>query len=103
MAFSGLHVTCGIAGPMSNRSSMLSLMGKVLWSQTLPSAGTTTETAPDPQDRGNPMFQVRAAADSFVAIAPAPNATTGPRIFVPAGERIEFYGEPGDKLAWVAA
>lgn len=104
MAFSGLHVTCGYAGSFTNRNTTLSLLGKVVWSQTFASAGTTTNSAPAASDAaGDPMFQVRASADSFVAIGPTPNASTGARIFVPAGERVEFYGQPGDRLAWVAA
>lgn len=106
MAFSGLHVACGYAGATSLRESGLSLLGKVVWAQTMVSAGATTNSAPAVSDAaGQPIFTVRASADSFVAIGPAPDASqaNGPRIFVPAGERVEFYAQPGDKLAWVAA
>jgi hypothetical protein len=46
---------------------------------------------------------VYAAIDAFIAVGTNPNATTGARIFVPAGTRVEVYVQPGDKLAWVVA
>ena len=98
MALTGLHVWCGYAG------SPQGLLGKGVWSQTMASAGTTTQAAPSATTpQGPPMFQVRASADAFVAIGAAPNATTGTRVFVPAGERVEFYAEAGDKLDWIPA
>ena len=104
MAFSGLHVTAGYAGSRGNRSSTLSLIGEVVWSHTFTTAGTTTEVAPPAREgEGDPMFQVIASADSYVAIGPTPNASASPRILVPANAVREFYAEAGDKLAWVAA
>lgn len=104
MAFSGLHVTCGYAGGSVARHNDMPILGKISWSQTMASADTTTQSAPAVDDtRGDPMFQVIASADSYVAIGAAPNASTGARVLVLASERVEFYAEPGDKLAWVAA
>jgi hypothetical protein len=106
MAFTGLHVVCAYTGPESDREDAMSLIGKAVWAQTFAVAGTTTEAAPLPSPTsGAPVFQVRAAIDAFVAAAPIPDASsaTSKRFFVPAGERVEFYVQPGDKLAWVAA
>lgn len=104
MAFSGLHVTSAYAGPMSHRFAAMPLLGRPVWSETMASAATTAQAAPAVHDAaGEPIFQVRASADSFVAIGASPNASTGARIFVPAGEKVEFYAQPGDRLAWVLA
>ena len=104
MAFAGLHVTSGYAGSLTRRADTFGVLGRVVWSETLASPATTTNVAPPISDgAGEPMFQVKASADSYVAIGAAPNATTGARILVSAGERLEFYAQPGDKLAWIAA
>ena len=106
MALSGLHITCGYASSSSHRHLGLPLLGKVVWAQTMTEAGITEHAAPSGNDtRGAPMFQVRSSVDAFVSPDPTPDASSAnsKRIFVPAGERVEFYAEPGDKLAWVAA
>ena len=104
MAFSGLHVACGYAGAVSARRDGMQILGKLIWSETMASAATTALSAPEVNDlKGDPIFQVRASADSYVAIAATPNATSGARLFVPAGDWVEMYAEPGDKLAWITA
>lgn len=46
---------------------------------------------------------VHCAFDSFVSFGAAPDASTGPRDFVPALETRDFVVKPGNKMAWVAA
>lgn len=104
MAFAGVHVTCGYAGSSSRNSSNQPVLAKAVWSETMASPATTALGAPGARDvQGDPMMRVRAAADSYAAVGAAPDATTGARHFVPAGEFVEFYVETGDKLAWVLA
>lgn len=104
MALSGMHVACGYAGSSTNRWATLSAIGRTIWSETLASPGTTTNTAPASSDTaGDPIFQVRSTVDSFVSLGPVPNASSGPRQFVAAATEYTFYAQPGDKLAWVAA
>lgn len=104
MAFSGTHVVCCFAGAAGLRGTVMSIVGKALWSETMAAAGTTGSAVPNGnQEDGAPMLRVRASADIFVAIGPAPNASTGPRYFVEAGKDYDFFPTPGDKLAWVAA
>lgn len=105
MALTGVHIACAFAGGSGKRGLTLPLLRKPQWSETMASAGTTALAAPqDAQESGEPVFRVRtSSADIFVAIDPAPNATTGPRLFVPAGTTEDIYCSPGDKLAWIAA
>lgn len=104
MALSGLHVTAGYAGPLYNRSFVAPIFGKIVWSETMASAGTTALGAPDAREGvGMPIYRVQASADSWVSIGKTPNASTGARMLVMAGQVYDFYAEPGDKLAWIAA
>lgn len=108
MAFSGLHVAAGYAGAASNRWASVAIIGRTVWSQTMASAGVTTNVAPPTRDvEGDPIFQVSTSIDAFVAIGPNPDATNGPRQFIKANSDglggMSLYANPGDKLAWVPA
>jgi hypothetical protein len=105
MALSGLHVTAGYAGPSYRRDKGVnSLLGRIVSSETLATAGTTTLVAPlDSEAMGLPIFRIQASADSWIAIGKAPNASTGPRTLIRANEEYDVYVEPGDKLAWIGA
>ncbi len=102
MALSGMHIACGYAGNVVNKQQGLSLMGPLVWSQTMAAPGTTNEAAPQVSGgSGYPVFQLRASADSYAAISSNPDATSGPRIFVPANETVTIYAKPADKVAWI--
>lgn len=104
MAFSGLHVVCAFAGAMSKRDKSQAIMGDIKWTESPSSGVTTTNAAPIPSDSmGDPIFRIRAAADSWVSIGASPNASTNPRFLVAANEDYDVFVEPGDKLQWVAA
>ena len=104
MALTGLHVACGYAGSQSQRWASMALIGKTIWSETLTTAGTTTNVAPAASDiAGDPIFEVNSAADAFVSIGKTPDAVNGTRQFVCGGQDYSFYAQPGDKLAWAAA
>ncbi|MBY3175634.1 hypothetical protein HFO27_13435 [Rhizobium leguminosarum] len=106
MAFSGLHVVCAFPGSAAPQIRAASLLGRPIWSETLATAGTTTNASPgvDPTNGlGDTVFHVLAAADAFVAVGPTPNASTGPRVLAPAGEFVTIYVAKDDKLAWIAA
>lgn len=104
MAFTGVHITAGYAGPAYNRTFVAPILGKIAWSETMASAGTTALGAPDAREgAGMPIYRIQSAADVYVAIAPSPNASTGTRTLVRAGVDYDIYAEPGDKVAWVAA
>ncbi len=104
MAFAGLHVVSAYAGASFMRDREQTVLGKVQWSES-PATGVTTTNAATGFDgvRGQPIFRIRAAADSWVSVGAAPNATTGPRFLVPANSDYDVYVVPGDKLQWVAA
>lgn len=86
MAFSGLHVVCAYAGSKSNRDKSQAILGDIQWTESPATGVTSSNVAPLPNDSmGDPMFRLRAAADSWVSIGPSPNAAANPRILVPAG------------------
>lgn len=101
MALSGLHVACGFAGGPNGANQPL--LSNLSWSQTMAAPGTTDNGAPEGSGNGQPVMQFRASADAFVAVGRTPNAVSGARIFVPAGETVSIYVSAGDKAAWVAA
>ena len=101
MALSGMHIACI---DLSTDESALALAGAVRWSETMASAGTTTNAAPASGVMTKPGFQFRSSADAYVAFGPAPNAGSGqPRLFVAANETTTVSCQPADKVAWVAA
>lgn len=104
MAFSGLHVISAYAGAGYMRDRSQTVLGKIQWSESPATGVTSTNVAPgfDGQ-RGQPIFRIRAAADSWVSIGAAPNATSGTRFLVPTGVDYDVYVAPGDKLQWIAA
>lgn len=105
MPLSGAHIACGYVNAFGGAA----LLGKVIWSQTMSGAGTTTQAAPNQTDAAigpggfNLAFEVRASSDVYVAVGAAPDATNGPRAFVPANETRNFFCRPGDRLAWALA
>ncbi|PDS67870.1 hypothetical protein, partial [Rhizobium phaseoli] len=85
MAFSGLHVVCGYAGSLFARDKSQAILGKIAWSEAPATGVTSTNIAPvENAGSGQAMFRIRAAADSWVSVGPAPNATSGNRFLVPA-------------------
>lgn len=104
MAFSGLHVVCGFAGSLFARDKSQAILGKIAWTAAPATGVTTTLAAPDANDgAGQPLFRIRAAADSYVSIGANPNSAADPRFLVAAGTDYDVYVQPGDKLQWVAA
>lgn len=106
MAFSGLHVVCAYAGSRTNQAKVAPTLGRPIWSETMASPATTANAAPAADGAnglGDAVFHLRASADSWVAVGSAPNASTGARVLVPAGEFVTMYVQKDDKLAWIAA
>lgn len=102
MALSGMHIACGYVGAPVYKGTGQALMGRLVGSQTMSGAGTSTLVAPEATaQKGDPAFQVRASSDSYVAVGPAPDATNGARHFIPANETVTVYADPGDKIAWI--
>lgn len=98
MALSGVHIACVSV----NTANGASLLGKLQWSQTMASPGTTSQVAPSGERAM--IFEVSAStADVFVAYGQTPDATAGSRVLVRLGQDRTFLAFPGDKLAWVAA
>lgn len=104
MAFAGLHVVCGYPGSLFARDKSQAILGKISWSEAPASGVTSTNFAPgENAGSGQAIFRIRAAADSWVSVGPAPDATTGKRFLVPAATDYDVYAEPNDKLQWIAA
>ena len=104
MALSGLHVVAGYAGSSSQRHLSQPLLGRIKWSETLATAGTSALGAPENSDReGQPVFRLRSSADAWIAIGRTPNASASPRLAIPANTDIDIFVEPGERVAWVPA
>lgn len=118
MAFTGLHVSCcyiGCTGLAANFASsegpsVIAVPRQTIWSETLTSAGTTTQSAPGFDPRyGEAVFFISASDDSFVATGNPPVASglsgTGSsgRKLVRGGTETPVVANPGDRVAWVAA
>lgn len=116
MALSGLHVACCYSGAIGPRDSEMPVIGSPVWSQTMASPATSTQSAGDvgnpitPARAGQAVFRVVASADSWVAIGPSPDASqttsttsNNARHFVPALTLCDFAVQSGDKLAWTTA
>jgi len=106
MAFAGLHVVCAQSGTPDSPDAKQALLRNAQWSETLASAGTTTNVV----GSGSSVIRVRSAVDAWVAIGPAPDAAqtvgTKPnsaRFPITAATDYDFYANVNDKLAWVTA
>lgn len=103
MAFTNI-ITAGYAGSQVRRNETLFLPGKAVWSESGALPLTTAGVAPDLHDAaGPPVFTVFTIVDAHVSIGRNPNATSGARYAVKAGEERTIYAEPGDKCQIVAA
>lgn len=104
MAFAGTHIACLYVGGVDVNSARLPVVGRVVWSESMASAGTTTQAAPAHRDNSDPSFEITPAADIFVSIGPTPDASQSPRLLLRAadGPRNVFC-RPLDRVAWVLA
>jgi len=103
MALSGVHVLCAYAGSY-RRDKNEAILGKFIWSEAPASGVTSTNAAPNIHDVfGQAVYRIRASADSWISIGPAPNATSGTRTYVPANTDVHLFVDGGDKLQWIAA
>lgn len=103
MAFTGLTVACGFAvGDNSDNKSHQPIMAKAVWSEEPASGVATTNSAPG-ETGMDPIMRIYAAADSWISVGPNPDASSGPRLLVPALTVYDIYVSAGDKLEWVAA
>lgn len=97
-----IHVTCGEGGAYSSGQLVPVEVGSLDWSETLVSAGTTTNTAgTDSPAYSRKILTVTAyGAPAWVAIGASPNAGANPRRYLADGQMIQVAVEPGDKVAW---
>lgn len=105
MALSGAHIVCCYIAGRGKGDSLVEVHGEPIWSQTMASAGTTTNSAPKPtEENGQAYFYVRSDADIYIAIGASPDASASPRYFVGASDQLPYFAaKEGDKLAWVTA
>ena len=103
MAFTGVHIVAGYAGSF-RRDKSQPILGKIIWSEAPATGVTTTNEVPALHDvLGQPVLRLRSAADAYFAIGKTPNASTGPRVFVPANTDYDVFADSGDKVQWAAA
>lgn len=101
MAFTGLHVACGIsASDYFDTLTRQPIFGGVVWSQTIIGEGICfTEVSGD-----RPVVRFKASVDYWVSIAPEnPNPNADPRILIEAGVTEDIACKPGDIIAGTPA
>ena len=107
MALAGIHVEFGYGGArgvVSGGGVSSQSVFRLVSSQNVTTAGTTTAVAPAvSQFGGEPIDRITAVADSFVAFGATPDAEAEPRAFIPAGETRDYVVTTGDKVDWAAA
>jgi len=108
MAFAGIHVEFGYGGARGVKSGISGQSAQSLFrlvsSENLTAAGTTTATAPVVSDHsGEPVARIYALADAWIAFGTAPDASAEPRTFIPAGETRDYVVKAGEKADWVVA
>lgn len=104
MALTGLVVVAAYAGSSVSRHLSQPIMGRIAWSETLATPGTTTNVAPpNRDDNGQPFVRLRCNVDAWVAVGKAPNAAASPRIALAANTDFDMFVDPGEKVAWIAA
>ncbi|MBB4236661.1 hypothetical protein [Rhizobium esperanzae] len=101
---SGLHVVQLLAGGRGWEGTFVDLMRIPRWSETLSTAGATTKSAERSRlhGLGEPVFLLRSSADAFVAVGPNPDASAGPKFFVPSGTDYFISADQGDKVAYTS-
>lgn len=105
MATPAFFVACAYVGSPTGKAKDRSLISAPVWSESALAASTTSANAAPSgiDERGDPVFQMVATVDTYVAIGPTPNAGQSPRLLLKANEVTTVYCKPGDKVAWVAA
>ncbi len=97
-----LHVECGAVLTDGYGRSLLSVEqgGGLAWSETLASAGTTTNTVP----AGGPqlVLTLTAEVDMWVSIGASADATQNPRRRLKAGVTRSFLAIAGHRVSWAA-
>jgi len=104
-SLTGLHVVQALAGGRGWEGAFVEAMRIPRWSETLPVAGATTKSAERSRlhGLGEPVFVLRSSADAFVAAGPNPDASTGPKFFIPADEEYFIAADQGDRVAYASA
>lgn len=98
MATSGVHITCGVIVGSDSRFGGV-LQGRRWWSQTMTSAGTTTNGS-NSQD-GHMRIRNLKTTGIWYAIGQNPNASNSPRFYLGGGEYEDHIVDQGDKCAWI--
>lgn len=100
-----LHVECGLVRAVGTDIQPVEVGGGLLWSETLPTAGTSAAIVPAaPTDGVSTMvLTLTAEVDMWVSIGSSPNAATVTlRRRLKAGSVRSFLAVPGHRVAWVA-
>jgi hypothetical protein len=106
MALLGVHIVCGFTGVHGGAHGQVALLGRTVWSQTMLSAGTTTQASPyESNIEGEPVFSLYSSGDIYYAIGTNPDATSGTRRFLAANTPADVFGDRagGEKVAWIFA
>jgi hypothetical protein len=97
-----LHVECGIVRTVGSGITPVEVGDGLAWSETLDSAGTTANTAPDAPAGGSSavVLTLTAEIDMWIAISASPMPGSTPRRRMKAGACRSFIAPGGVKVGW---
>jgi len=96
-----IHVECGQVRWASAQMQPVE-MAVPLWSETVATAGTTANAAPEGAGDGAVVFTITAEVDVWVAIGATPAPGVAPRRRLKAGATRSFLAFSGAKVGWSA-
>lgn len=95
MAFSGVHITCGFTGFVSDKFPQQRL-GTAVWFETTAGPGTTAHASPYEDELAcEPVFSIYSTADIYFAIGTNPEATNGTRRVLQANTPMDIFCDRG--------
>ncbi|MEI6161483.1 MAG: hypothetical protein WCP77_16730 [Roseococcus sp.] len=99
-----IHVECGEVRTVGTGIQPIEVAGSLAWSETVATAGNTTNAAPAST---NPaisamVLTVTAEVDVWLALGATPNPGGSPRRRLKAGQTRSFLAPVGTKVGWAA-
>lgn len=97
-----LHVECGRVRLAGANLQPVEVGSDLHWSETLASAGTTTNAVPGSASPDEAVVvTLTPLVDGWVAIGASPNASANPRRRVLSGQPRSFFVWQGTRVAWL--
>jgi hypothetical protein len=100
-----IHVECGEVRTVGTGIQPIEVAGSLAWSETVATAGTTTNTAPSSPDASISamVLTVTAEVDVWISLGSSPAPAANPRRRLKAGQTRSFLAPAGTRVGWAAA